>query len=596
MPKVSRSRLPRHPRHALRKGQTRPPLVIPPPPDAENTGTIPAQAPPVPQGMKQVNVARASGIMAAGTLVSRILGFVRTALLIALIGSIGANDAFNVANNLPNTVYNLLASSVLSAILVPQIVRALARGNDEEFINRLLTLFTVALAGLTIVCTALAPAFVYLYAARMDARWIALAIVFAFWSLPQIFFYGLYSLWGQLLNAKGSFGPYMWAPVVNNVCAIIGLGAFWWVTGASPQWARDPGVWTAGPVALLAGSSTVSIIIQALVLLVPLYRTGFRLRLVWGVRGHGLREVSTVAAWAFGSLAISQVAFLFVTNIAGAANGYATRSGEVIATITAHNTAFQVFMIPQSTIVTSVTTALFTSMSALVATHRIGEVHTQFLRTQESLAVVTSFCGAALVAAAVPVMQIIMPSSTRAEVAVFALILALFGVSTPLFGIWGIAQRLLLAFNDARSLCYLQIPMLITQAAFVAGAWMLLDPRWWVPVASLGEGLVYGVGSIGALLVIERRLRAPVTWRVIGVFWQTVVAAVVSGAAGWGVLHLVGPYAPAHAGVMTTMVGALWRIAVTGVVMLALYLGVLLALRNRGLAGLVAPVRARLNR
>ncbi|QOX81775.1 hypothetical protein H8R18_08705 [Nanchangia anserum] len=589
--------MPRQPRHALAKGQPRPPLVLVPLPDVDSTGTLPVQ-PVVTQrpAIKQVNVARASGIMAAGTMVSRVLGFIRTALLIALIGEIGANDAFNVANNLPNTIYNLLASSVLSAILVPQIVRALHRGNDEDFINRLLTLFTVALAGLTVLCTVAAPAFVYLYAARMDAQWISLAIVFAFWSLPQIFFYGLYSLWGQLLNAKGSFGPYMWAPVVNNVCAIVGLAVFWKTLGTSKDWASDPSVWTAGPIALLAGSSTASIVIQALILLIPLYRTGFRLRFVWGVRGHGLREVSQVAAWAFASLIVAQVSFLFVTNIAGAANGYATSTGTVVATITAHNTAFQVFMIPQSTIVTSVTTALFTSMSALVAANKIREVHDQFLRTQASLAVVTGFCAAALVSGAIPVMQIIMPSSDRANIAIFALLLALFGLATPLFGIWGLAQRLLLAFGDARSLFYLQLPMLLTQAVFVVVAWVAMDPAWWVPMASLGEGLVYATGLVGALIILQRRLAEPVVWPVIAALWQTTLASVIAGCAGWGVLHLVGPYAPEGAGVAGTMIGALWRIVACGIVMAIIYLGILAVLGNSGLANLAGPLRARLRR
>lgn len=585
---------PRHarhtPRHArldgsptrLRPRSTRRPASTPKHPGAASVANV--------------NVARASSIMAAGTILSRALGFVRTALLIALIGTVGANDAFQVANNLPNTIYNLLASSILSAILVPQIVRALHRGNDEEFINRLLTLFTVTLVGLTLVCSLAAPLFVYLYASQMDVRWLSLAIAFAFWSLPQIFFYGLYSLWGQLLNAKGSFGPYMWSPVVNNLVAIAGLGIFAWVLGTDADWARDPGVWTAGPIALLAGTSTLGIIVQAVILLVPLYRTGFRLRFVWGVRGHGLREVSTVAAWAFAGLAVSQLAFLFVSNIAGAANGYAIRSGEVVATMAAHNTAFQVFMIPQSTIVTSVTTALFTSMSALVTTGKIEQLREQFVRNQEGLAVVTNFCAAALVAAAIPVMQVVMPSSSRAEAGTFALILALFGVSTPLFGIWGLLQRLYLAFNDAKTLFYLQIPMSITQVLFVVVAWVCLPPTWWVPVASLGEGLLYGVGAGIGLVWLKKKLHAPVTLPVLAALWQTTLAAAVAGAAGWGILHLVGPFAPEGAGVVATLLGAGWRIVVTGVITLVIYLAILVLLRNRGLRILAAPLARKLDR
>ena len=142
------------------------------------------------RGIKKVNVARASGIMLAGTMLSRILGFVRAALLIALIGSIGANDAFQAANNLPNIIYNLLASSILSAVLVPQIVRALQRKNSDEFINRLLTLFTTGLLVLTLICVALAPVFITLFAAKLDPGWKQLGITFSYWSLPQVFFYG----------------------------------------------------------------------------------------------------------------------------------------------------------------------------------------------------------------------------------------------------------------------------------------------------------------------------------------------------------------------------------------------------------------------
>lgn len=140
------------------------------------------------RGIKKVNVARASGIMLAGTMLSRILGFVRAALLIALIGSIGANDAFQAANNLPNIIYNLLASSILSAVLVPQIVRALQRKNSDEFINRLLTLFTTGLLLLTLICVALAPVFITLFAAKLDPGWKQLAITFLIGHSPKFSF------------------------------------------------------------------------------------------------------------------------------------------------------------------------------------------------------------------------------------------------------------------------------------------------------------------------------------------------------------------------------------------------------------------------
>ena len=92
-------------------------------------------------GRSQASLARSSAIMASGTLVSRILGMVRNALIVMALGATGsgAADAFNTANNLPTYLYNMMIGGILNAILVPQIVQALRRRNGEEVVNRLLT-------------------------------------------------------------------------------------------------------------------------------------------------------------------------------------------------------------------------------------------------------------------------------------------------------------------------------------------------------------------------------------------------------------------------------------------------------------------------
>lgn len=477
---------------------------------------------------------------------------------------------------------------------MPQIVRSLKRGDSDEFVNRLLTLFTTVMLGLTAVCCAAAPLFVYLYASKMAAAWLPIAIAFAFWSLPQIFFYGLYSLWGQLLNAKGSFGPYMWAPVINNVVGIAGLAAFAVVCGTRADWASNPHAWGAAPVAVLAGSSTLGVIVQALVLLVPLRRTGFRLRAVWGVRGHGLREVSTVAAWAFAGLAMGQLTYLLVSNIAAAANDVATTSKLVIATITARNTAFQVFMIPQSTIITSVTTALFTSMSMMVASGELDRVHRQYVTTQQGLAVVTGFSAAAMAAASIPVMQAVMPSSRFAAIAVFAQILTIFGLAIPFFGIWNLSQRLFLAFSDARTVFFVQIPMLIVVAVFVIAMWLWAPPSMWVAGTAVGEVASYAAASFLGAHILQKRLGAPIGKHLWPVFAQVTAASLLAGAAGWALLHMWGPFAGRDRGsTLAHFAGALGRIAVVGVVMLVLYLAVLWVARCAGLGILAGPVWAK---
>lgn len=548
------------------------------------------------KGIKKINVARASGIMLAGTMVSRLLGFVRAALLIALIGSIGANDAFQAANSLPNIIYNLLASSILSAVLVPQIVRALQRKNSDEFINRLLTLFTTGLLLLTLVCVALAPVFVTLFAAKLDPGWKQLAITFSYWSLPQVFFYGLYSLWGQFLNAKGSFGPYMWAPVVNNVVGIAGIFIFWRVLGTETDWAGDPSVWTGEPVVLLAGISTLGIVVQALILLIPLRRTGFKMRPVWGIRGHGLGEVSRTAIWAFSALCVAQLGFLAISNIAAAANGYASKHQVTIATTTAYNTAFTVYMIPQSMIVTSVVTAMFTSMSAMVAVGALSRLRTQFLNTQQGVSLITCLCAVLIVVLALPIMQFIMPTTPTASVQAFAQVLAVMALGIPFLGFFNLSQRLILAFADARSTFLVQIPMTICTLIVCGLTVLLLPVKYWVMGASAGMQLSYLVGSVLTIWHLHKK-HLPLKFTAqLGRSLVTITLATLgAGCAGWLILHYWGPLAGSPSDpALVHMTGALARVLVVTLVMTGLYLGLLLVWRCPALSLLAAPIWGKL--
>lgn len=550
------------------------------------------------KGIKKINVARASGIMLAGTMVSRLLGFVRAALLIALIGSIGANDAFQAANSLPNIIYNLLASSILSAVLVPQIVRALQRKNSDEFINRLLTLFTTGLLLLTLVCVALAPVFVTLFAAKLDPGWKQLAITFSYWSLPQVFFYGLYSLWGQFLNAKGSFGPYMWAPVVNNVVGIAGIFIFWRVLGTETDWAGDPSVWTGEPVVLLAGISTLGIVVQALILLIPLRRTGFKMRPVWGVRGHGLGEVSRTAIWAFSALCVAQLGFLAISNIAAAANGYASKHQVTIATTTAYNTAFTVYMIPQSMIVTSVVTAMFTSMSAMVAVGALSRLRTQFLNTQQGVSLITCLCAVLIVVLALPIMQFIMPTTPTASVQAFAQVLAVMALGIPFLGFFNLSQRLILAFADARSTFLVQIPMTICTLIVCGLTVLLLPVKYWVMGASAGMQLSYLVGSVLTIWHLHKK-HLPLKFTAqLGRSLVTITLATLgAGCAGWLILHYWGPLAGSPSDpALVHMTGALARVLVVTLVMTGLYLGLLLVWRCPALSLLAAPIWGKLSK
>ena len=188
-----------------------------------------------------------------------------------------------------------------------------------------------------------------------------LGTAFALWCLPQMFFYGLYTLYGQVLNARGSFGPYMWAPVVNNIVAIAGMGLFIAMAGGG---VRPVEAWSARDIALLAGTATLGVIAQALVLIPVMRRSGYTWRPRWGWRGIGLGRAGEVAAWTFAGVALSQVGFVVVSRVVNAAGIAADRGGHTGGRMVFDN-AFLIFMLPHSLIAVSVVTAMSVSYTHL---------------------------------------------------------------------------------------------------------------------------------------------------------------------------------------------------------------------------------------
>lgn len=256
------------------------------------------------------DIGRSSAIMASGTLFSRVLGFARNSLTAYVVGlTIIAADAWNAANTLPNIFHLLIAGGVLNAVIVPQITRAMRDADGgTTYINRLLTLSVTALAVITLLLMLAAPLLVSLVVSSSwppEAR--TLATAFAVLCLPQVFFYGLYTLLGQVLTAHHKFGAFMWSPALANLVAIGGL--LWFVlTDQTRQGSVDE--WTPTMIAVLGGSATVSIALQAFALVPALRSTGLRFRPVWGLRGSGLRGASRMAMWAFAAVVVGQGAYL----------------------------------------------------------------------------------------------------------------------------------------------------------------------------------------------------------------------------------------------------------------------------------------------
>ncbi len=531
------------------------------------------------------SLARSSAAMASGTLVSRVLGLVRATLLASVIGTAGLTaDAFQTANTLPNQFYLLIAGGILNAVLVPQITKAASHADGgEEFVNRLITLSLAFILTATVVCTALAPVLLRLFNSSDDVDALALGTVFAFICLPQIFFYGLYTLLGQVLNAGGRFAAYMWAPVLANLVAIGGLVLF---RALGYPAAAAPAAWTPGMVWVLAGSATLSIAIQAVFLVVPLRRMGFRYRPRFGFRGVGLRSASRVAMWTFAAVAVSQLGFVVISRVLTEATQRGADEGVVAAGRASYDNAFLLFMLPHSLITVSLVTALFTRMSRAAHAGDTVEVVADLSRGMRMPAVLLVPVTVAGVVFGPLITRTFFFGNPPAQTqAVAGVMMAMFLGIVP-YGWLYLVQRVYYAHEDARTPFGLQV-LVTALAVTVTLLAATLDPTVTGIVVGLGQTVSNLAGALVGFVLLRRKLGPLRLGSAASMYARLAVASVLAGVLARLVLEAVAARATEG-----RLEGAVTLLSAgTGFVVLVLLLAHLL--RVREVHELLAPALRR---
>ena len=315
-----------------------------------------------------------STVMATGTVVSRITGIARDIALAAALGFYLVSDAYSLGNSLPTIIYILVVGGALNAVFIPQLVRRMEKDDDggSAYADRLITLTGSALLALSILAVVAAPWIVNLYTpADYPQSQYDLAVAFARLCLPQIFFYGAYTMLSQVLNARGTFGAPMFAPIANNVVAITTFVLFIIVAGTS---AAADGALTTGQVLLLGIGTTAGVVVQAAILVPVLGRAGYRWRPRFDWKGQGLGKAAKLAGWTVGLVLVNQITYIVITRLAAQANVDAAASGATAAGITTYQKAHLVFMLPHSVITISIVTALLPALSRLAHEGKLKEV------------------------------------------------------------------------------------------------------------------------------------------------------------------------------------------------------------------------------
>jgi putative peptidoglycan lipid II flippase len=547
--------------------------------------------------------ARSSAIMAAGTLVSRFLGFGKTWMLGFALG-LGStvNDTFINANNLPNLIFLLVAGGVFNAVLVPQIIKA-SKGPDRgaDYISRLLTLAVLVLLSLTLVVTLLAPWVIELTTQGYSPEQKSLAVSFAFWCLPQIFFYGLYALLTQVLNANGAFGPAMWAPILNNVVAIAGLGMFMVILGPNLTNPHTLDNWGPTQTFLVAGFSTIGVVAQTAILLVPVFRLRLGLRPRFGWRGVGLGQAAKLSVWTLLTAAVGQLAFLYVMRIAtipGAERLRLEHAGELAAAAMLPGNAVlevasQLYLLPHSIIALSLATVLFNRMTRAVQDGNRNELRDALSHGLRTMAVATVFGALALFALAGP-LGMFFSGGKEQDGVMLAQTLTILALSTPFMSANFMMSRVFYANEDARTPFYIQLVLALVN---VVAAFSIQ----FLPVGQIifAIAILYTGGNILSVIVSAHFLRRLLGHldgpRIANSYIRMGYAALGSAVAGAGALWLMGSYS-ADGFAWSGRIEALVTIVIVGPVMLVVYLFLLKLFHVTELRDLLQPLLGRLGR
>ncbi|MDA8264018.1 MAG: murein biosynthesis integral membrane protein MurJ [Actinomycetota bacterium] len=464
------------------------------------TGTEGSPAGKSPRTGARPGLGRATALMAGGTLLSRLTGLLRLFVAAYALGGNRLSDAFNLANNTPNIVHDLVLGGVLSATFVPQFVHRMATRSPAEAtesISAVVSLSSMVLLGATVAFLLLAPFVIDLYSLGAHGSRVAaeqqvatdLLRLFA----VQLLGYGAISLMGAVLNSLRRFVLVAYVAIFNNVVAIAVLLEFARVVGHHPSLARvqhDHGV-----LLLLGLGTSAGVIVQGLALVPATIRSGLNLRFVWRPGDPAVKEILSLSGWTVGFVIANQVAVFVVLAVA---------VGLGASQVTDYSYAFQFFQLPFGIIAVSVMSAVIPELSYRFSTNNLPEMAHQFgIGIQRMMAgILPATAGYLLLAGPLIALLLRHGAFASKDAAETGRLLALLALGLPGYCTYLLCVSALQAMRDTRTVFFLYL--------FENGANIILALvlSYYARAAGLALSLSisYSLAALGALGVVRSRM------------------------------------------------------------------------------------------
>ncbi len=518
--------------------------------------------------MSDQRILASSAVMAAGTVFSRASGFIRSALLVTALGASLRADLFTVANTLPNMIYILLAGGIFNAVLVPQLVRRITSDPDggDAYASRVITLSALFLGAVTALLVVLAPLLlrVYLSDRYLEPDRVAhleTIVDLTRWCLPQIFFYGMYVLVGQVLNARGRFGPMMWAPIANNAISVVVLVAYLVVWGPIGDGAARYDALGTSQEVLLGLGATVGIVAQFAVLVPYLRRSGFTYRPRFDFRDPELKKTLSLGMWTVFFVLATQASYLVVVKLASGG----TAGGGDGTGLTVYSNSLLIMMVPHAIITVSLATAILPRLSTLSLEGRLTELGSTVASTMRTaLALVLPFAVLLPVVAGDVAGFAFGWAGGQERAASFAPTLALFGPALVFFTVHYFMLRGFYAMEMTRLVFFIQLAVSFTNIAVATALVPSRPPEETAPMLVIAYLTSYAVGAVVSFAVLQRTVGGLEAPQLVRFLVRMALVLAAAGAAAWlvqlslaGLGERPGPWVALLRGALSGLAGGL---------------------------------------
>ena len=473
---------------------------------------------------------RSNVTVAIGTALSRLTGLIRVMVLGFVVGQTSLADAYNGANNSPNTIYELLLGGVLSASLVPMFTKQFER-KDDDATRAVITVSVIAISVLTILAVIAAPLIFRLYslapkvnAGQYRAVGTALARIF----LVQIFFYGITAVGTSLLNARRKFFAAAWSPVLANIVIILSILIVPSVMHHKPPILTD--VLTNSSLKYTLGlGATVGIGVMAISLYPALRRAGVPMKISTDFKHPAVKQLMRLSGWTLGYAIANQISIIVVQNLA-----LSTGAGQADA----YTKAFTFFVLPHGLLAVSIATTFEPEMARNVVKHDKGRFIEQTSLGVRMVALLTLPAGLGLFVLRRAIIGGILQHRQFSALAALNTSRALAGFAIGLvgFSVYLFVLRAFYAHHDARTPFMIN---LFENAINIVLAFALFH-RYGVLGLGLSFGIAYLLSAALALLVLSYKVPGFSLRPLYESLWRMLLAGVIMAEAVWGTARAVG--------------------------------------------------------